>query len=559
LLIAVLILFFAPQSALPADVTLTWNANNEPDVAGYRVFSRKAEETYDYENPAWEGSETKCEVDGLDTDVTYCFVARAFDTSGLQSTDSNEVCYVPRADTDADGIPDGEENLLCSDPNAFDTDGDGYSDGLETEYDTDPCDIGSAPIPAYKLLAGLDPYPSDGGWIELLNMDYGNESWLRVGWPEYNASNGEARLATGDIDGDGKDEIVIGLGPVPDNPSIPNGLIQILDDDYSHLTWGQIEDDAYNQANGESWPACGDLDGDGDDEIVIGLGEGGHGKVEIFDYVSGDLVHVSWARIDWAAYNEASGQARPACGDIDRDGKDEIVIGLAPVPTDPLVPGGFFEVLDDDCSHMAWGQVERPAYNNTNGESRPACGDLDGDGVDEIVVGLGPGGDGYFEIFDFVADEVVHRAWKQVNLDDPESSYEEIRPICGNLDDDGRDEILIGFGMGGGGWMQVFDDTTAGYDHTASLRILGDDYNASRGGTWPAIKSEGMRTGETTGCSGDLDDDGDVDGTDLRIFSQDFGREDCSNDCPGDLDGDGDVDGADMGLFAAEFGRSDCR
>ena len=58
--------------------------------------------------------------------------------------------------------------------------------------------------------------------------------------------------------------------------------------------------------------------------------------------------------------------------------------------------------------------------------------------------------------------------------------------------------------------------------------------------------------------TGDLDGDGDVDGTDIGIFSQDFGREDCGGGCPGDLDGDGDVDNADMGLFVLEFGRNDC-
>jgi hypothetical protein len=462
-------------------------------------------------------------------------------------------------DSDGDGIADAEEGLQCNDPDEFDTDGDGYSDGLEIELGTDPCDIESAPVSTWKLLAGFGPYPADGGWIELLDMDYGNESWLRVGWPEYNTANGETRLATGDIDGDGKDEIVIGLGPVDDRTGIPDGFFQVLEHDFSHLAWGQIEDSQYNHANGESWPACGDLDGDGDAEVIVGLGDGGEGRVEVFDCISGSLVHMAWAGIGWSEYNEVCGQARPACGDLDGDGRDEIVIGLAPVAGDPMVPGGFFEILDDDFTHLAWGQIEESAYNNANGESRPACGDLDGDGIDEIVVGLGLGGNGAFEIFDYVAGEVVHKAWQEINHEDPESICEEIRPVCGNLDDDGRDEILVSFGPGGSGWMQAFDDTTSGYEHRASLQVLGDDYNASNGGIWPAIKWEGTKTEETTACSGDFDGDGDVDGTDLGIFNQEFGRDDCDGDCLGDLDGDGDVDAADMEVFASEFGRNDCK
>ena len=44
----------------------------------------------------------------------------------------------------------------------------------------------------------------------------------------------------------------------------------------------------YNAANGETWPACGDLDGDNKDEIVVGLGNGSGGWVQIFDDATND-------------------------------------------------------------------------------------------------------------------------------------------------------------------------------------------------------------------------------------------------------------------------------
>jgi hypothetical protein len=61
-------------------------------------------------------------------------------------------------------------------------------------------------------------------------------------------------------------------------------------------------------------------------------------------------------------------------------------------------------------------------------------------------------------------------------------------------------------------------------------------------------------------CEGDFDGDGDVDGSDLSVFSADFGRTDCGvpTTCPGDFDNDGDVDGSDLAVFAADFGRTDC-
>jgi hypothetical protein len=62
-------------------------------------------------------------------------------------------------------------------------------------------------------------------------------------------------------------------------------------------------------------------------------------------------------------------------------------------------------------------------------------------------------------------------------------------------------------------------------------------------------------------CEGDLDADGDVDGSDASGFKTDFGRSDynspCSETaCSGDFDCDGDQDGTDASLFKSDFGRS---
>jgi hypothetical protein len=59
-------------------------------------------------------------------------------------------------------------------------------------------------------------------------------------------------------------------------------------------------------------------------------------------------------------------------------------------------------------------------------------------------------------------------------------------------------------------------------------------------------------------CMGDFNGDNDVDGSDLEVFAEDFGRTNCSGDCEGDFDGDNDVDGSDLAVFDADFGRTDC-
>jgi len=63
-------------------------------------------------------------------------------------------------------------------------------------------------------------------------------------------------------------------------------------------------------------------------------------------------------------------------------------------------------------------------------------------------------------------------------------------------------------------------------------------------------------------CEGDLDGDGDLDGSDLAVFAADFVRTDCcepgAGRCKGDFDKNCDVDESDLTIFAADLGRTDC-
>jgi len=75
------------------DPSFAWNANTEPDLAGYRVFYRQEGQNYDYNNPAWQGTETTCTIYGLDDNTSYYFVSRAYDIYGNESVNSDELYY----------------------------------------------------------------------------------------------------------------------------------------------------------------------------------------------------------------------------------------------------------------------------------------------------------------------------------------------------------------------------------------------------------------------------------------------------------------------------------
>jgi hypothetical protein len=81
--------FFSPAVVRAAEVTLAWDANREPDIAGYRIHYGLASRNYDHVLDA--GNNTTCVVTGLDQGQTYYFAATALNTEGMESDFSNEV------------------------------------------------------------------------------------------------------------------------------------------------------------------------------------------------------------------------------------------------------------------------------------------------------------------------------------------------------------------------------------------------------------------------------------------------------------------------------------
>ena len=96
ILLTLNLLFFSiVNSSATTQVSLEWVPNSEPNLAGYKIFCREINQSYDYANPSWEVTDSYCTIYDLDENKNYCFVARAFDTEGFESENSNEVCHGP--------------------------------------------------------------------------------------------------------------------------------------------------------------------------------------------------------------------------------------------------------------------------------------------------------------------------------------------------------------------------------------------------------------------------------------------------------------------------------
>lgn len=473
------------KSSLPSEISLSWTPNKDV-VEGYRIYRRTSDGKYNYSSPVATVPASGCSPDRCATLLTldeyqdYYFVVRAYSGSNVESQNSNEVFF--DAETFAQEIADLSSKEEAKSSMMIDAVS-GMAESLSKNTQT-ITGANISPSVEKTTTEDRDLHPA----VEVFNNQYEHQKWIEIMWNEYMAANGESRVAMGDIDGDGKDEIIIGLGPDND-PAIPGGMFQVLNDDYTPLAWGQIKWDDYNSLNGESFPACGDIDGDGIDEIFMGLGEGGQGKVEVFNYRSGVLHHKDWVQVDWPDYNQHLGKTRPTCGDIDQDGKDEVIIGLGSNQSDPEMPAGLFQILDDDYSSLAWGEVDWPDYNRLNGETYPSCANLSGEGDNRIVVGLGSNGEGRMEVFQFKDGAASHKDWITIDWDVYNKTVGETRPVSGDVDGDGKDEIIVGLASNQddpqipGGVFPILDSD---YTHLAWSEIEWDEYNKGNGESLPA-------------------------------------------------------------------------
>jgi hypothetical protein len=85
------ILVFLPGSGYSAQVTIAWDANAEPEVAGYKLHYGTS--SGQYPSLSDVGGQTACTLAGLQAGVAYFFAATAYDTYGSQSSYSQEVTF----------------------------------------------------------------------------------------------------------------------------------------------------------------------------------------------------------------------------------------------------------------------------------------------------------------------------------------------------------------------------------------------------------------------------------------------------------------------------------
>lgn len=322
----------------------------------------------------------------------------AFDHNGTKRW------YYPSNDFNGDGVPDG----VFSSPALVDVEGDGRLEIVYGSWDSWIRllrDAGNRAevVWAHKAQDTVWPSPAIGdidrdgrpeiaigtpqsitggvGWMYVLNAEDGS---MLPGFPVTIAGGSGSSPALGDLDGDGWLDIVVGTSRHPTQK-----LIHAWDHNGNSLPGWPVAVNAYAFGS----PALGDLDGDGDLEVVINTADA---YVHAFHH---DGRRVSgWPALAKTPFGSWETLASPVLADLTGNGYPEV-----------LIPCGWDIVAFDRNGQRLTADTWPPAPGTWQLSTdygvwgSPAVGDVDGDGLMELVVASGTSGGakGKLYVWDF--------------------------------------------------------------------------------------------------------------------------------------------------------------
>ena len=215
-------------------------------------------------------------------------------------------------------------------------------------------------------------------------------------------------VTAGDLSGDGRDEIVVspGEGGGPRVQIYDGGTTRILADLYG------IEDQNFR---GGVRTAVGDINGDGQLDLVVAAGMGGGPRIAVYDgmsFLSGSPVKLT---ADFFAFEAGLRNGTyVTVTDLDNDGYGDVVVGAG--------AGGAPRVVAFSGQSLAASQqrtIVDVYVSNADNRSgvRLAAADVDDDGVPDLITGSGPGGSGQILVFG-AADLLAGRVSPFVQIQD---------------------------------------------------------------------------------------------------------------------------------------------
>ncbi len=197
---------------------------------------------------------------------------------------------------------------------------------------------------------------------------------------------GSSAAAAGDVDGDGFADVIVGAPLANPNLHADAGAAYV----YSGATGAQLlrlDGPASNDALGSSVAGAGDVDGDGFDDLIVGApfadpnGNKDSGSAFVFSGATGSLI---W-RFDGQASHDELGFSVAGAGDVDGDGVPDLIAGVPFRDPNGRTDAGSARVFSG-ATGLQLLVFRGQAASDNLGRAVAGAGDVDGDGLADLIV-----------------------------------------------------------------------------------------------------------------------------------------------------------------------------
>lgn len=327
------------------------------------------------------------------------------------------------------------------------------------------------------LLVGVPWYTDIHGWNvgEVLGISgaTGAQFYSDVGYYTFVSGDtgvGVCVSAMGDTDGDGLADFAYGVSSEVVGGWPSDGEVRVRSKGGAsglHATVAGSFDD--NPGVSHALARLEDIDGDGASDFAAGVMQLGSnaGEVEIRSGKTGALIR----SIPGPAAADRFGDAVRTCGDQDGDGIRDLIVGAPQHVVGSITPGSV--MIYSSATGTLLREIDGVVDGGWFGADVDGLDDVDGDGIGDVVVASWNSPNGWTQIFSGATGAELERI--------ENASF--VRNV-GDLDGDGHDDIAVIGGNGVDAWhvapilsLDSVSPSRVRYDHVGSLALHGAGFN----------------------------------------------------------------------------------
>ena len=407
----------------------------------------------------------------------------------------------------------------------------------------------------------LGVLPQQGGNLDLLTQANATLTGAVFG-----DGSGDSVAGAGDVNGDGRADVIIGAPDAGNNTRVASGSSYVVfgsatpvNIDLSTFTSAgtagfRIDGAAAGDRSGDSVAGAGDVNGDGRADVIIGAPGAGNNtrvasgssyvvygsatpvNIHLLDF---NLASAAGFRIDGDDANDASGYSVAGAGDVNGDGRADVIIGAYGASSNGLLSSGSsyvvfgsatpanIHLLAFNVPNAAGFRIAGATAGDNSGIAVAGAGDVNGDGRADVIIGaryaanngLAWSGSSYV-VFGPVTPANVNLSTftsagtAGFRIDGSAANVQSGRAVAGagDVNGDGHADVIIGEPRADNNGRSISGSSYVVYGSASPVNItLSAFTSAGPAGFRIDGAAEGDRSGSSVGGVGDVNSDGRAD------------------------------------------------